>query len=905
MEIVVDTMQACAVRVIAMCAVLAACGRSEGTRAPTVAAVGARDSVIRAAPVVPARPLVPAPPGLRLTDGVVPVAYDLTLELDPDRDTFTGHVAITIAVTAPGTSQLWLHAVDLDLARASLVAPGRTEPLAMLPGGDASQTRGFALPRPIGAAGGESIELVIDYTGRVADMSQSNGKDEEGLFRERLADRWYLFSQAQSIFARKFVPCFDEPRWKSAWRVTVIAPRGQVALANAPVARERELPDGRREVRFAEIAALPSYLLAVAVGPFELVDLGKRGRGNLPVRLAVAKGDAGWVGVARRIVPKVIDAVEGYLDAPLPSAKLDLVAVPVFFGAMENTGLVTVEADILVRGSGLGPVLAHELAHQWFGNLVTPAWWDHLWLSEAFATWMERRVTESLAEAPSPIEARTVRARALRADKQVDARPLLHPIASTDDIEPAFNETAYQKGAAVLATFERFVGADRFRAAVRAYLAANARTSVTSPAFLEALSGAASPEVGAALGSNLTHVGVPIVDLELRCGDAPALVASARDGVVVPVCVRFPVAATASEQVCVLAGARVEHALPAKAGCPAWLVGNAGGRGYYESTWRGTPPHAPLGLLSPEERLARGDDAAAAVWRGDLPISRALAEITALAAPRDPYGELAAVAIAREIDVLIDDALRPAWAAWLATRFRARLTRGALSPPSSFIADTLRSQIVGLTRMALDASTVAAARSTIDQTPKGLGKDGLGAFDLPVLRIAAGRDADPLFARILRAAAVARQDEQRGWVLDGLGEFPAAYASRVVDAALDGRFSAVQVWPALAKMLRRTETRYAAWRAIHARLPQLLGALTAARTRDVADATGALCDAQARAEVAADFASLLASPDGKRTLQHVLAAIDHCIARRAAAGDIAAAIAASMPPTGRLSTPRR
>ena len=105
-------------------------------------------------------------------------------------------------------------------------------------------------------------------------------------------------------------------------------------------------------------------------------------------------------------------------------------------------------------------------------------------------------------------------------------------------------------------------------------------------------------------------------------------------------------------------------------------------------------------------------------------------------------------------------------------------------------------------------------------------------------------------------------------------------------------------------MLRRTETRSAAWRAVHARLPQLLGALPAERTRDVADATSSLCDAQARAEVAADFASLLASPDGKRTLQHVLAAIDHCIARRAAAGDIAAALAAATPPTGRLSTPR-
>jgi cytosol alanyl aminopeptidase len=888
-----------------MCAVLAACGRTEGTRAPVVEVVNARGSVVDVAPVAPVAPVVPAPPALRLPDSVVPESYDLTLELDPEREVFTGRVAITVSVRAPGTTQVWLHAVDLDIARASLVTQGRAEALAMLPGGESSQTRGFALPRPVGAPGGETIKLAIDYTGRATDLSQPSGKEHQGLFRQRARNRWYLYSQAESIFARRIAPCFDEPRWKPAWRVTVVVPRGLVALGNAPVADERSLPDGRREVRFAEIAGLASYLLAVAVGPFELVDLGRRGRGRLPVRLAVAKGDSKHVESARRLVPKIIDALEGYLDAPLPSAKLDLVAIPDFFGAMENTGLVTFDRDILVGGHMLIPVVAHELAHQWFGNLVTPAWWDDLWLSEAFATWMEKRVTETLADAPSPIYAHSVRVSALWADEQVDAEPLTHPITSTEEIEPAFNDIAYRKGAAVLTTFERFVGPERFRAALRGYLAANARRSVTSPAFLDALSRATSPDVAAALGSILTRAGMPIVDLELRCGDAPAVIASARNGVAVPVCVRFPVGAGATERACVLAGALVEHALPAKAGCPAWLVGNAGGRGYYETNWRGAAPHAPLGLLSPEERLARGDDATAAVLRGDLPIAGALAEITALAAPHDVYGDFAALQIARVIDALIDGELRPAWAAWLATRFRARLTPAALSVTRSEVADWVRYQVVALTRPALDGATVAAARAAIDRTPDGLGPDGLAALDRPVLRIAAGgRDADPLFARILRAAAVAKDDGLRERVLGGLGEFPAAYAPRVVDAALDGKLPAAQIWPVLARMMARGETRVAAWQAVHARLPQLLAALPAARARDIAAETRWQCDARVRAEVAADFAPLLTTPEGKRTLKQALARIDHCIARRAAAGDIAAALAAAAPATGRLWTPR-
>src|SRR6185436_1190621 len=178
--------------------------------------------------------------------GVAPVSYDLTLELDPERDSFTGHVAIAIEVTAPRT-ELWLHAVDLAISRARLRSAGRDEVVAVRAGPD-PQMRGFALPRPTGGR----IELVIDYVGRASDLTGRTSKSEEGVFREREGGRWYLYTQSESIFARKIVPCFDEPRFKPAWRVTAVVPRGAVALGNAPSASERLLPDGRREVRSEE-----------------------------------------------------------------------------------------------------------------------------------------------------------------------------------------------------------------------------------------------------------------------------------------------------------------------------------------------------------------------------------------------------------------------------------------------------------------------------------------------------------------------------------------------------------------------------------------------------------------------------------------------------------------------------
>jgi cytosol alanyl aminopeptidase len=881
--------QAACVRVIAICAALAACGGPDPAPRAAVASVPAHAVALVPGHDAGAVALEP-PPSARLAADVVPLRYELTLEVDPARDRFAGHVAITIAVATPGTRRLWLHAAELEIARATLTTGGPGEPVTVLDGG--AQLRGFALPRAVGP--GEPVTLTIDYTGHATDLGGRTGKDEEGLFRERAGGRWYLYSQSESSFARKIVPCFDEPRFKPAWQVTAIVPRGQVALGNAPVLDERARPDGRREVRFAEIAALPSYLLAIAVGPFELIDAGKLGKNHVPVRLAVMPGDGPRTAPARRVLPGIVDALERYLDQPLPLAKLDLVAVPAFFGAMENPGLITFETVVLVGGRELTSIAAHELAHQWFGNAVTPAWWDHLWLSEAFATWLADRVTDALGGARPPALVHRARAQALAADDELDAEPLVHPVEA-DDIEPAFDAIAYDKGAAVLAMFERFVGPDAFQAAVRGYVARNAGRAVTSQAFLDALAGASRPEVSAALATNLAHAGTPVVELAIRCGAAPAIVASVRAGVTLPVCVRTPPDARR----CFLAGAHTEQPLPA-GGCPAWLVGNDGGRGYYRVAWPGAAAvmpasWAPFAALSPDERLARGDDLAAAVQHGELAIPGALDQLTALARSRDPYGALAALAIARAIDPLVTDPVRPAWTRWLAGRFADRLTRAALGTPRAPIDGLLRTQLVELVHAAIDPATLAAARAAVLRNLDA-------GVDRTQLRLAAVRDSELVFDRLVEAAARPARDDPRGDragdLLEALGAFPAGFAPRVVRLVLDHRFTVEQAWPAVAAMLARRETAAAAWSALHDQLDAVLSRLSADQTRDLIAACAALCEATPRAQVAAEL-SARAGRASRPTLATTLATIDRCIARRAAAGDLAAALGA----TGAL-TPR-
>jgi alanyl aminopeptidase len=478
---------------------------------------------------------------------------------------------------------------------------------------------------------------------------------------------------------------------------------------------------------------------------------------------------------------------------------------------------------------------------------------------------------------------------------------VIHPIASSSEIEPAFDALAYDKGAAVLAMFERFAGPEAFQAAVRRYLADHGGTSVTSQAFLDALAAATRPEVAAALASNLAHLGTPVVELALACDPAAAggaapqaitatITAAVAGGVTVPVCVRYPSAGGAARS-CVLAGAHTEQVLPPGSGCPAWLVGNAGGAGYYRTAWRGPATRAPVSELSPIERLVRGDDAALAVRLGELPAAGALAEIAALAASRDPDAALAALQIAGELDAFADDAVRPAWTAWLARRFADRLTRPALLEIRRPANDALVAAVLlPLVRAALDPAVVAAARAELERYADPASRVWL-------LRIAAAREAGPLFDRLVRVAA-AHDGDARDADLAAMGELPAPLAPRVVDTALDRRFSAEAVWPALAAMLGRSETRSEAWRAIHARFAALIAALGSTGSRAVLEAAAALCDQRARDELAADArdAELAATFAGSTQLAGTLATIDRCLVRRAASGDLAAALASAPGP---------
>jgi cytosol alanyl aminopeptidase len=619
-----------------------------------LAACGAREAEPRAAgEPSEARPSEVAPGSqaapLRLPEVAVPLGYRAGLEVDPSATSFRGHIEIDVDVNA-ATDTIWLNAQYLRLQKAALRRGGASTALEIDPA-----------PRNVVALRGKipagKATLVVDYTGK-QDVALRNGM---GRYFE--AGDWYVVTHFEPADARRVFPCFDDPRFKVPWQLELTVPKGNMALTNTAPEKESALPDGRTRVSFKPTRPLPSYLIAIAVGPFEAVDAGKS-RTGVPTRIVVPRGRGGDAAYAVKEVGKVLNYLEDYTAIPYDYGKLDHVVVPgTQRGAMEHPGLVTYgprwllirKGESVAARRGQIGIVAHELAHQWFGNLVTLAWWDDLWLNEAFATWMTPKTIAAVhPEMDGTVEPVSTRAVALHNDTLATARRIRQPITAESDMRAAFDRITYSKGATVIRMFERWIGPETFQKAVREYLSAHVDGNATASDFLSALDKVAGDKpVGEAFASFLDQPGVPEISMELRCQGGPAKLrlqqrrhvpagaASVAQGQTwqVPVCVAVPDGKERKTHCTLLTERTGELALGDT--CPAWVAPNVDGAGYYLANLAAEPLAALLdrgwSQLSRVERLALVGDLGILVDGGKADIGAMLSLLPRLGRSDDPY----------------------------------------------------------------------------------------------------------------------------------------------------------------------------------------------------------------------------------------------------------------------------
>jgi cytosol alanyl aminopeptidase len=488
------------------------------------------------APVAPPAKVAPAPPPPppaaredgRLPELAKPERYALSFTVDPAQPEFSGTVRILVTVPAP-TSYIVLHGRGLSVQTAAATALGASVPATVTArpasGGHDNEelVLAFASPLPAGRT-----TLTIDYRAPFTDSLA-------GLYRVMEDHTYYAFTQFEANDARRAFPCFDEPGYKVSFDLSITVPKGQIAVANMPETARRESGD-QTTFQFASTPPLPTYLVAFAVGDF---DVRQGATAPVPIRLITTKGRSGMGDLALQATDALTRELAGYFGIAYPYPKLDIVAVPNFAaGAMENAGLITFRDWYLLldqahpsaatkREQAL--VIAHELAHQWFGDLVTMAWWNDVWLNEGFATWAEAKIADRYK--PS-LEARVEQiaevSSVMDTDSLRSARAVRQPVKSSSEAEEAFDSLTYQKGARVLAMIEHSIGEGVFQKAVRAYLTKHAWKNATADDLLQALNEASGKDVSSLASSFLDRPGVPQVSVSVACNKTGATVSLAQ-----------------------------------------------------------------------------------------------------------------------------------------------------------------------------------------------------------------------------------------------------------------------------------------------------------------------------------------------------------------------------------------
>jgi len=836
--------------------------------------------------------LLAAPAGAqRLSGNVAPEHYTLWFAPDLATATFRGRESIRVQIRA-STPTVTLHAAEIEFDEVSIEADGVNQP-ARVTLDARSETATFTVPRSI-PAGRATIH--IRYRGILNDKLR-------GFYLSSANGRRYAVTQLEATDARRAFPSFDEPTYKATFEVSMMIDNADAAISNGAQISDTPGPEpGKRTLVFATTPKMSSYLVAMVVGDFVCRSGAADGT---PIRVCSTPDKLDLTAYALEAAAQQLAFYNDYFGIRYPFGKLDIIAVPDFAaGAMENVGAIIFrERSLLIdpaRASfnaqkGVASIISHEIAHQWFGNLVTMKWWNDIWLNEGFATWIASRPLAAWRPAWNvQLDDATDTQGALGLDALRSTRAIRLDVETPDEINEVFDGIAYEKTAGVLRMLEAYVGPEAFRKGISSYLKTYAYSNAAGEDFWDEMTRVTGRPVDRIMRAFVEQPGAPVVSVQTRCSGAGMETTLAQERFVgatgvapsevwtIPVCFKRGADLTNCE---VLDQPR--RTIQASA-CGTTSFANAGSRGYYFTEYapeavrdlaRGAADLAPierLSLLADEWWMVREGRHDIGVY---LDLAQGLANDNTAVVTDTLATRLAFIG-----EYLVTGDQQPRWQRWIRERFGPSLESLGLpgEPGDTDERQSRRAELLGLVAgTGNDPAVQRRVRQLADaylSDPASLS----GTLAPVVLRLAAASGDAALYERYLaRLETLAAQPEEYYRFFNALSSFTQpALVQRTLEFAISPAVRTQDTATLLAGLMSRPASRDAAWAFVQAQwtaLTQKLGTFQGIPT--IVGSLGGFCSTARAAEVR-QFFEMNAVRFAERTLRQALERIESCTVLR-------------------------
>jgi aminopeptidase N len=841
----------------------------------------------------------------RLPHLAVPENYTLTLTPNFTMRNFAGDETIRVRLLKP-TAQIVLNAVEIDFKNATITGNGITQ-AATITLDEPRETVTLTVDKPL-AAGPATIHIY--YTGVLNDDLRGFylGTNEQG--------QNYAVTQFEATDARRAFPSFDEPAYKATFDVTVTAPQKMTVISNTRVVSDIPGPGpGKHTVHFVTTPKMSSYLLAVAVGDFEYVEGSADG---IPIRVYTTPGRKHLASFALQAAENILRYYQRYFSIKYPYGKLDLIGLPDFSaGAMENTACITFRESLLLldehqstlkQRKRVASVIAHEMAHMWFGDLVTMQWWDDVWLNEGFATWMSSKALEAWKPEWNPeLDDARDTVRALDSDSLDHTHPIHQSAETPRQIVTLFDTITYYKAAAVLRMTESYLGPETFRKGVNKYLTHYAYRNATAEDFWNSLSQVAGKPVDAMMSSFVNQPGAPLVDVRSEClGKSIAVTltqqrylydrsrfesqsenAEQAELWTIPVCVKAELhERSGTLRTCfLLTEHKQRFTLP---GCSSWVLGNAGAKGYYRTGYAPQTLNSLIEVdekaLTPAERIMLLADVWAGVRVGRESVGNYLALARGLRADRNPAVVEQMLAQLDYIGkYLVGDADREPYRHWVRRLLEPIAERLGTSPKPGENAEqkSLRAQVLAaLGTTGRDPAVLAEAHRVARQAlkaPDSVDPELAAALFVP----AAVNGNAEFYDQVLANFKSAKTPDAVERDLRTLASFSDPHLlQRTLDFAISPGVRSQDSARLIALVMQNPAGRDLAWNFVRSHWFDIAGGGGAFGPGEILQSVGSFCDAGMRTQ-AKDFFAADTGFAASRTLQQSLERIQNCIDLRA------------------------